>query len=333
MKPQKFPAECMGIIPRRKKKGKNQPLPPPPPPPPMDGDASWAPPPPPPPPLPSNDSDDFDTLVPIGGGQGSVKTTELGEFDQDWSRSTDNTEEGDLESLWSARKEANIGDKGLDGMYGHIDRIAKGDRGSLLNRFSDRFGSELDREIIVMRKEQQQVVRDIAPKVELIQKPKDTDHLTLEEFIDSMEEEDFVEKVAEATGISVEMLSSFEEWELVEFFETADVDDSGTMEFAEFAEAITMLKQANDDFAKLFTIVDNLLGNQSSKFIESFTKSDAYELYKKVGTDPHHAPEAERREFFSLINEVLGDLPASEIEQFTQSPDFEHYKIMGEALQ
>ena len=118
-----------------------------------------------------------------------------------------------------------------------------------------------------MRKEQQQVVRDIAPKVELIQKPKDTDHLTLEEFIDSMEEEDFVEKVAEATGISVEMLSSFEEWELVEFFETADVDDGGTMEFAEFAEAITMLKQANDDFAKLFTIVDNLLGNQSSKFM------------------------------------------------------------------
>ena len=184
-----------------------------------------------------------------------------------------------------------------------------------------------------MRKEQQQVVRDIAPKVELIQKPKDTDHLTLEEFIDSMEEEDFVEKVAEATGISVEMLSSFEEWELVEFFETADVDDSGTMEFAEFAEAITRLKQANDDFARLFTIVDNLLGNQSSEFIESFTKSEAYELYKKVGTDPHHAPEAERKEFFSLINEVLGDLPASEIEQFTQSPDFEHYKIMGEALQ
>ena len=123
-------------------------------------------------------------------------------------------------NLSVARKEANIGDKGLDGMYGHIDRIAKGERGSLINRFSDRFGSELDREIIVMRKEQQQVVRDIAPKVELIQKPKDTDHLTLEEFIESMEEEHFVEKVAEATGISVEMLSSFEEWELVEFFET-----------------------------------------------------------------------------------------------------------------
>ena len=37
-------------------------------------------------------------------------------------------------------EKANIGDKGLDGMYGHIDRIA-GLGGSLLNRFSDRFGS------------------------------------------------------------------------------------------------------------------------------------------------------------------------------------------------
>ena len=334
MKPQKLPHQYMGIIPRRKKKAKSQPLPPPPPPPPpVDGDPSWMPPPPPPPPPPGADTEDFDALVPIGGGKAPVKTTELGEFDQEWSKGSDATDEGDLESLWSARKEANIGDKGLDGMYGHIDRIAKGDRGSLINRFSDRFGSELDREIIVMRKEQQQVVRDIAPKVELIQKPKDTDHLTLEEFIESMEEEHFVEKVAEATGISVEMLSSFEEWELVEFFETADVDESGTMEFSEFAEAITMLKQANDDFARLFTIVDNLLGNQSSEFIESFTKSEAYELYKKVGSDPHHAPEGERREFFSLVNEVLGDLPASEIEKFTQSDDFEHYKIMGEALQ
>ena len=218
-------------------------------------------------------------------------------------------------------------------MYGHIDRIAKGDRGSLINRFSERFGTELDREIIVMRKEQQQVVRDIAPKVELIEKPKDTDHLTLEEFIHSMDEPAFIQKVSEATGISTEMLSSFEEDELVDFFQTADVDDSGTMEFDEFAAAITMLKQANDDFARLFSIVDTLLGNQSSNFIESFTQSEAYDLYKQVGTDPHHASESERREFFALINEVLGDLPASEIESFTQSEDFEHYKTMGEALQ
>ena len=286
-----------------------------------------------PPPLQNPPSEDFDTLVPIGGGQGTVTTPELGEYDHEWVNKKEDPAGEDLESLWSARKAANIGSDGLDGMYGHIDRIAKGDRGSLINRFSDRFGTELDREIIVMRKEQQQVIRDIAPKVELIEKPKDTDHLTLEEFIHSMDEPAFIQKVSEATGISTEMLSSFEEDELVDFFQTADVDDSGTMEFDEFAAAITMLKQANDDFARLFSIVDTLLGNQSSNFIESFTQSEAYDLYKQVGTDPHHASESERREFFALINEVLGDLPASEIESFTQSEDFEHYKTMGEALQ
>ena len=320
----------MGIIPRRKKKGKLPPVPPPPPPPPIDrqGDPMI-----PPPPLQNPPSEDFDSLIPIGGGQGTVTTPELGEYDHEWVNKKKDPAEEDLESLWSARKAANIGSDGLDGMYGHIDRIAKGDRGSLINRFSDRFGTELDREIIVMRKEQQQVVRDIAPKVELIEKPKDTDHLTLEEFIHSMDEPAFIHKVSEATGISTEMLSSFEEDELVDFFQTADVDDSGTMEFDEFAAAITMLKQANDDFARLFSIVDTLLGNQSSNFIESFTQSEAYDLYKQVGTDPHHASESERREFFALINEVLGDLPASEIESFTQSEDFEHYKTMGEALQ
>jgi len=336
LKQQIPPAIFMGIIPRRKKKGKTTPIPPPPPPPPPLANGHSLgdlPPIPTPPPPPGVEIEDYDRLVPIGGGQGSVKKTELGEFDQDWSKKQAQPDEKDLESLWSARKEAKIGGEGIDGMYGHIDRIAKGDRGSLLNRFSDRFGSELDREIIVMRKEQQQVVRDIAPKVELIQKPKDTDHLTLQEFIDSMDEDAFINKISEATGISNDMLSSFEEWELIEFFETADVDDSGTMEFSEFAEAITMLKKANDDFAQFFTIVDNLLGNQSKEFIDSFTESPAYELYKKVGTDPHHSPESDRKEFFGLINEVLGDLPPSEIEAFTQSDDFEHYKIMGEALQ
>ena len=276
----------MGLIPRRKKKGKLPPTPPPPPPPPMDAQGDPMVPPPPPQNLPN---EDFDSLVPIGGGQGTVTTPELGEYDHDWSNKNKDPAEEDLESLWSARKAANIGSEGLDGMYGHIDRIAKGDRGSLINRFSDRFGTELDREIIVMRKEQQQVVRDIAPKVELIEKPKDTDHLTLDEFIHSMDEPAFIQKVSDATGISTEMLSSFEEDELIDFFQTADVDDSGTMEFEEFAAAITRLKQANDDFARLFSIVDTLLGNQSSKFIESFTESDAYDLYKKVGTDPHHA--------------------------------------------
>ena len=44
--------------------------------------------------------------------------------------------------------------KPLQQVYGHIDRISQGEIGSLLDRYSDRFGHELDRDIIIMRKEE-----------------------------------------------------------------------------------------------------------------------------------------------------------------------------------
>ena len=53
-------------------------------------------------------------------------------------------------------------------MYGHIDRLGNDDVGSLLERYADRFGHDLDREIIVMRKAEKESVRDTAPVVELI---------------------------------------------------------------------------------------------------------------------------------------------------------------------
>ena len=96
-----------------------------------------------------------------------------------------------------------------------------------------------------------------------------------------------VEKVAEATGISVEMLTSFEEWELVEFFETADVDDSETMEFAEFAEAITMLSRPTTTSPSCSPSWTTYWATKLE--IHRIIHQTAYELYKKVGTDPHHA--------------------------------------------
>ena len=73
----------MGLIPRRKKKGKLPPTPPPPPPPPLDAQGDPMVHPPPPQNLPT---EDFDSLVPIGGGRGTVTTPELGEYDQEWPK-------------------------------------------------------------------------------------------------------------------------------------------------------------------------------------------------------------------------------------------------------
>ena len=69
-------------------------------------------------------------------------------------------------SMWAKRS-----DKPLQQIYGHIDRLAKGETGSLLDRYSERFGHSLDREIIVLRKKEHDSkvseIRD-APVVELL---------------------------------------------------------------------------------------------------------------------------------------------------------------------
>ena len=81
----------------------------------------------------------------------------------------DSDSDDDFQSAWAKRRAENpdLGSEKRDQMYGHIDRIATGEVGTLLDRFSDRFGSELDREIIVLRKKQQKEMRDIKPTVEL----------------------------------------------------------------------------------------------------------------------------------------------------------------------
>ena len=96
----------------------------------------------------------------------------------------ENSQSNDFQSHWEKRKasDPNLSVGNRESMYGHIDRIATGEVGTLLDRFSNRFGSELDREIIVLRKKQQQEMREIKPTVELIQAPTEAvsyTHLTL----------------------------------------------------------------------------------------------------------------------------------------------------------
>jgi hypothetical protein len=74
-----------------------------------------------------------------------------------------------------------------DQMYGHIDRIASGNVGTLLDRFSNRFGSDLDREIIVLRKKEQQAMREVKPTIELISVPGQDEEDELDEEEDNAE--------------------------------------------------------------------------------------------------------------------------------------------------
>ena len=179
-----------------------------------------------------------------------------------------------FQSQWEKRKAADstLSTDSKDSLYGHIDRIATGEIGTLMDRFSDRFGSELDREIIVLRKEQQQDMRTIKPTVELITAP---------------------------------------EVEAEDVYEGDETDPS-------------------NQFVEFFEVVNELLGGMPEEFIDTFVKSESFELFESVGSNPGAADEDSRKAFFQMINAELGQLPEDKINKFVDSPGFEVFTSMGE---
>ncbi len=238
----------------------------------------------------------------------------------------------DFKSIWAKRKasDPSIRIENRQSMYGHIDRLAKGEVGTLLDRFQDRFGSELDKEIIVLRKKQQQEMRSIKPTVELISTPDKDQSMNFNEFLESMNDSDFISKVSEVTNISSEKLTNFSKSELRKFFTAADKDNSGTVDFNEFVEAVLELDTSKDEFVTFFNIVNNLLGDAPEEFINNFIASENFPLFEKVGKDSVSSTNDERSKFFQMINNVLGDLPEDSINNFVNSPDFEIFSRMGE---
>ena len=152
----------------------------------------------------------------------------------------------DFQSHWEKRKAANpnlsVGNR--QSMYGHIDRIATGEVGTLLDRFSNRFGSELDREIIVLRKKQQQEMREIKPTVELIKPPSD----------DYIDDEDGESPVAGDDDFSLfEKVGS----------DTESIDDEEKGEF--------------------FNMINDVLGNLPDDKVNEFINSPDFSIFTKMG--------------------------------------------------
>ena len=222
-------------------------------------------------------------------------------LDSEPSETLEPDESGDFQSAWQKRKRENpalSADK-RDQMYGHIDRIATGEVGTLLDRFSDRFGSELDREIIVLRKKQQKEMRDIKPTVELISAPESD-----EEAIPQ------AKPVAKAKAVAKS---------------TPDTEDT-----SENQESIEEDIPSQDLFPEFFSIVNDLLGNMPDEFVNSFIQSEDFALFQKVGENPDTVDESTRKEFFGMINRVLGDLPDDKINEFVQSEGFSLFQQMGQ---
>ena len=234
----------------------------------------------------------------------------------------------DFKSVWDKRKSSNpgISSDSRDSIYNRIDRISTGRGESLMDRYADRFGSDLDREIIVLRKKDQDDLTSIKPTVELISEVSKNE-MSLDEFLEAMDDSDFIARVAEKTGVSVEKIDELDIDSMKEFFDTADKDNSGSLDFDEFVNGIIQsFRSYDEDFSHFFTVVNGLLGQLPDDKTLAFIESDGFKLFENVGNDPTAIDSETRGEFFTMVNELLADLPEPVMKSFTESNDFDLYK-------
>ena len=186
----------------------------------------------------------------------------------------------DFNSAWAKRKQENpaLSTDKRDQMYGHIDRIATGEVGTLLDRFSDRFGSELDREIIVLRKKQQAEMRNIKPTVELISAPE-TDF----EEEEPEEESEPVTEDIEGSGqfneffsVVNDLLGSMPDDFVNNFIESND--------FTLFQSVGNDPTQADEEARKeFFLMINRVLGDLPDDKINEFVQSPGFTIFQTMG--------------------------------------------------
>ena len=221
-------------------------------------------PPPPPPPVEEvNLDDDLEILE-------NIEETQIEEVE--YSQSTD------FQSHWEKRKasDPNLSVGNRESMYGHIDRIATGEVGTLLDRFSNRFGSELDREIIVLRKKQQQEMREIKPTVELIQAPTEEYEEVLEEELDEISSD---EEFAEFFSVINNLLGDITDEDVIKNFIASD-------SFSLFEEVGASPESASEEQkGDFFRLINQVLGDlpDNNESVEAFIGSSDFSIFVKMG--------------------------------------------------
>lgn len=250
----------------------------------------------------------------------------------------------DYNELWAKKS-----NKPLPQIYGHIDRISAGEAGSLLDRYADRFGHALDRDIIVLRKQQHDdkiaQVRD-APVVELLD--DEINELSQEDQLIQIEDEIRILKPsyqeAKADG-DTELLAELkpqlesllkERKQLQSIIAQSNIasDESTSTPSEESAPVVAQVSNQEDLFVTFVAIVDELLGsNLPANVVESFVESDDFSVYQTVGSDPQSADDDLRSLFFNIVDGQLGNMNKESIESFVGSSDFKIYSTIGEMYQ
>ena len=313
---------------RRKKKNKLPPppdgakLPPPPgampPPPPPGGLAA-----PPPPPQKTSDDDSPGILtapsLPNLPDATSNDDSDLGDEDKSYKK------------MWQRRS-----NKPLQQVYGHIDRLGEGETGSLLDRYADRFGHDLDREIIVLRGKEhsdaETAVRD-APTVELI--------------IEDIEDAEELEQVDEA-----EELEQVDEADEIEEPSPEDDDDDvsgydNDLSEEEETELQSQLEVIEDEIKRLkpkYQLAKKK--GQKAKLsklkpaLKSLIDSRKQVLAVLSGEESIDSLSSEQAEgdgdemfiqLVGIVDDLLGMMPEDAINEFLASSEFETYKLVAGA--
>ena len=231
-----------------------------------------------------------------------------------------------------------------DQMYGHIDRIATGSVGTLLDRFSNRFGSDLDREIIVLRKKEQQAMREVKPTVELISSPEQSESQSVMEDTDDVSEFSISElndlktrienqirplkkrfddakakrKTAQVRKLQPELKQMVEDRKAVIAALSGDFDpediDELLEEYPEEEEIQIQVEvepkdslsdEDNEDFVEFVELANELLGMMPKDFQNAFLAGDSFDFYKEVYTSPEDTTEDGKSRFIDLINNEL----------------------------
>ena len=248
----------------------------------------------------------------------------------------ESSEEG-YNQLWAKKS-----DKPLPQIYGHIDRISSGEVGSLLDRYADRFGHSLDRDIIVLRKQEHDdklaQIRD-APIVELVE--DEVVELSLEEKLKSVESEIRALKPsyqeAKASGDSEKLSEIRPQLESLLSERKSlksQLDESLPESVTEEVEESTIAEESTDGediFIQFVAIVDELLGSHlPEEVVEDFVSSEDFSVYQAVGSDPSTADDDLRGQFFAIVDSQLANMSEESIETFVASSDFEIYRTVGE---
>ena len=246
----------------------------------------------------------------------------------------------DYGDLWAKKS-----NKPLPQIYGHIDRISSGEAGSLLDRYADRFGHSLDRDIIVLRKQQHDEklaeIRD-APVVELLD---DNQDLSDEEMLANLEDQIRTLKPAyqeaKSTGdnetlaeLKPQLEALLKDRKQLMASMSSEQSETDDTPIAKSQPVVAQEADEEDIFATFVSIVDELLGsNLPSDVVETFVASDDFSVYQTVGSDPLSADDDLRALFFSIVDNQLGNMDQSSIEEFVASSDFKIYSTVGEMYQ